>query len=184
VSVAQAQLDQAQRNVADWVPGPDPDLLSQVQARLTQAQAQLAAAQARAKVDTQTLDLQLDKLVVRSPLSGVVMTRSIEPGEVLLAGAQALAIGQTDQLTITVYITEDRYGQIKLGDHVRVSVDSFPDETFDAVVTRIADQAEFTPRNVQTDEGRRTTVFAVELTVTEPGGKLKPGMPADVTFGE
>ena len=49
-------------------------------------------------------------------------------------------------------------------------------------MARIADQAEFTPRNVQTDEGRRTTVFAVKLTVDDPAGKLKPGMPADVVF--
>jgi HlyD family secretion protein len=183
LSLAQAQLDQAERSLEDVAPGPDPDLLAQAQARLTLARAQLAAARAQAEVDAETLDLQLEKLLVRAPLSGVVLARSIEPGEVLLAGAKALSIGQTDQLTITVFIPEDRYGQIDLGDHVQVSVDSFPDETFDAVVTRIADKAEFTPRNVQTEEGRRTTVFAVELTVTDPGGMLKPGMPADVTFG-
>jgi HlyD family secretion protein len=49
-------------------------------------------------------------------------------------------------------------------------------------VSRIADKAEFTPRNVQTEEGRSTTVFAVELALSNPGGLLKPGMPADVTF--
>jgi hypothetical protein len=65
-----------------------------------------------------------------------------------------------------------------------VAVDSFPGESFAAEVVRIADQAEFTPRNVQTEEGRRTTVFAVELTVENPEGKLKPGMPADVEFGQ
>ena len=183
LSLTQAQLDQAERSLEDVAPGPDPDLLAQAQARLTLARAQLAAARAQAEVDAETLDLQLEKLLVRAPLSGVVLARSIEPGEVLLAGAKALSIGQTDQLTITVFIPEDRYGQIDLGDHVQVSVDSFPDETFDAVVARIADKAEFTPRNVQTEEGRRTTVFAVELTVTDPGGMLKPGMPADVTFG-
>jgi hypothetical protein len=63
-----------------------------------------------------------------------------------------------------------------------MSVDSFSGETFEATVIRIADQAEFTPRNVQTEEGRKTTVFAVELSVANPEGKLKPGMPADVDF--
>ena len=63
-----------------------------------------------------------------------------------------------------------------------MKVDSFPNETFTAKVTRIADQAEFTPRNVQTAEGRATTVFAVKLAVDNAGGKLKPGMPADVYF--
>jgi HlyD family secretion protein len=63
-------------------------------------------------------------------------------------------------------------------------VDSFPGQTFEAAVVHIADQAEYTPRNVQTAEGRRTTVFAVKLAVENPDGKLKPGMPADVSFGE
>jgi HlyD family secretion protein len=184
LAVAQAQFDEAERDLEDLMPGPDPDLLHQAQARLLLAQSRLAAAEAQAKVDAETHDLQLDKLLVRAPLSGVVLARSIEPGEVLVAGAPALSIGRIDQLTITVFITEDRYGQINLGDHVQVVVDSFPGKTFDAVVTRIADQAEFTPRNVQTNEGRRTTVFAVELTITDAEGMLKPGMPADVTFEE
>ena len=182
VSVAQAQLDEAQRNFEDLHPGPDPDLLDQAKARLTLAQARLAAARAQAKVDAETLDLQLGKLLVRAPLGGVVLARSIEPGEVLLAGAQALSIGQLDHLTITVFLPEDRYGQINLGDHVSISADAFPKESFDAVVTRISDRAEFTPRNVQTEEGRRTTVFAVEVTVAEAAGRLKPGMPVDVAF--
>ncbi len=182
VSLAQAQLDEAQRNFEDLHPGPDPDLLDQAKARLTLAQARLAAARAQAKVDAETLDLQLGKLLVRAPLGGVILARSIEPGEVLLAGAQALSIGQLDHLTITVFLPEDRYGQIDLGDHVSISADAFPKESFDAVVTRISDRAEFTPRNVQTEEGRRTTVFAVEVTVAEAEGKLKPGMPVDVAF--
>jgi HlyD family secretion protein len=63
-----------------------------------------------------------------------------------------------------------------------VTADSFPGEAFDAEVVRIADQAEYTPRNVQTEEERQTTVYAVELRVDDPAGKLKPGMPADVVF--
>ncbi len=88
------------------------------------------------------------------------------------------------QLTITVYIPEDRYGEVSLQQAAQVTVDSFPSETFDAVVTRIADRSEYTPRNVQTEEGRRSTVYAVELSVRNPQGKLKPGMPADVEFAQ
>jgi HlyD family secretion protein len=65
-----------------------------------------------------------------------------------------------------------------------VTVDSFPGETFTATVTYISSQAEFTPRNVQTVEGRKNTVFAVKLKLEDTSGKLKPGMPADVTFGQ
>ena len=75
-------------------------------------------------------------------------------------------------------------GQIMAGQPVVVKVDSFPAESFTAKVTRIADQAEFTPRNVQTAEGRATTVFAVKLAVENADGRLKPGMPADVFFNE
>jgi HlyD family secretion protein len=99
-------------------------------------------------------------------------------------GTSAVTIGLLDELTLTVYVPEDRYGKVSLGDEVAVTVDSFPDEAFSATVLRIADQAEYTPRNVQTAEGRRSTVFAVELSVNDPAGKLKPGMPADVTFGD
>ena len=83
-----------------------------------------------------------------------------------------------------MYVPENRYGTILLGQSARVNVDSFPGETFDARVIRIADQAEFTPRNVQTEQGRSTTVFAVDLAVSNPQGKLKPGMPADVYFNQ
>jgi HlyD family secretion protein len=182
IALAQAQVDEAQSQLEDLHLGPDPDALAVAQARLALATAQLAAAQAKAALELETLDLQLEKLLIRAPLSGVVVVRTIEPGEVLLAGAPALSIGELDDLTITVYLAEDRYGQISLGDSVRVTVDSFPDEGFEGRVLRIADRAEFTPRNVQTEEGRRTTVFAVEVAVDDPSGRLKPGMPADVEF--
>ena len=114
----------------------------------------------------------------------MILTRNIEPGEYVQPGAAALSMGNLAQLTITVYVPEDRYGQIHLGQAARVQVDSFGGLKFEAVVTTIADQAEFTPRNVQTVEGRSSTVYAIKLSVTDPQGKLKPGMPADVTFGK
>jgi HlyD family secretion protein len=83
---------------------------------------------------------------------------------------------------VTVYIPENLYGQISLGNAAVLTADSFPGESFTALVTRIANQAEFTPQNVQTTEGRQTTVYAIELAVDNTGGKLKPGMPVDVEF--
>jgi multidrug resistance efflux pump len=113
-----------------------------------------------------------------------VLSRSVEPGEVALPGAPLLTLARLDRLNITVYVPEDLYGTINLGETAQVSVDSFPGEAFTAEVVHIADQAEFTPRNVQTSEGRRSTVFAVRLAIANPDGQLKPGMPADVTFGQ
>ena len=63
-----------------------------------------------------------------------------------------------------------------------LTTNSFPDEVFEATVIRIADKAEYTPRNVQTAEDRATTVYAIELSVADPDGKLKPGMQVDVIF--
>ncbi len=137
--------------------------------------------QAQAELDW--IDVQLAKLTIHAPVSGVITVRHVEPGEVVQPGATVLTLSQLDRLRITVYLPEDRYGQVNLGQRAQVTVDSFPNEVFSALVMRIADRAEYTPRNVQTEEGRRTTVFAVELSVENPLGRLKPGMPADVTFG-
>ncbi len=143
-------------------------------------QAEKVVAQAQAALDV--MDVQKEMLTVSSSTSGAVMTRNVEPGEIIQPGMTAMTVGQLDKLTITVYIPEDRYGLINLGDYAQVEVDSFPSEIFDAVVTRIADKAEYTPRNVQTEEERRNIVFAIELSVEDTTGKLKPGMPADVVF--
>jgi len=156
------------------------DAVEQAKAGMNQAQAAVTEAEANLAV----LDLQIDRLTVNAPVDGVVLTRSVQPGEVVQAAMTIMTVAKLDTLKITVYIPEDRYGEVKLGDSASLSVDSFPGETFNATVTRIADQAEYTPRNVQTKEERQTTVYAVELSVKNPDGKLKPGMPVDVTFGQ
>ena len=149
------------------------DALKQAQAALTQAQANLAL-----------IDTQIAKLTLTAPMDGVVLTRNVETGEFIQPGSTAFVLGELSELTITVYIPEDRYGEINLGQQAQVKVDSFKDLTFSASVVQIADQAEFTPRNVQTVEGRSSTVYAIKLSVSNPEGKLKIGMPADVVFGQ
>ncbi len=182
VELALAQVDQAEINYDKVANGPDTDSLRLAQEQVETAQTGLAAARAETQAKLTAIDLQLDKLVLRAPSGGVVLARNIEPGETLTPGAVALTLGQLNGLTLTVYLPEDRYGQVRLGDTAQVTVDSFPGVTFAGTISKIADQAEFTPRNVQTEEGRRTTVFAVDLQVSDPQGQLKPGMPADVEF--
>lgn len=152
--------------------------VEQAQAALDQAKT--AIKQAQANLDL--VGTQIEKLTVRAPMDGVVLVRSIEVGEVIQSGMPALTIGRLDTLQVTVYIPETQYGQINLRQKTALSVDSFPNETFSATVTRISDKAEFTPQNVQTKEGRQTTVYAIELSVNNVDGKLKPGMPVDVAF--
>jgi HlyD family secretion protein len=157
---------------------------SEAQVEAAKAQTEAAAGQvAAAEASVNLLDTQIGRLVVAAPADGVVLARAVEPGEVALTGGTLLTLGDLGHLSVTVYLPEDRYGTVHLGDKARVTVDSYPDETFTGIVQRVADKAEFTPRNVQTPAGRRTTVFAVKLALDNPEGKLKPGMPADVVFG-
>ena len=186
LSVADERVQVAQDLLTSLQTGDQSPQVAAAAAQLEQAknaaqQTQDAVGQASANL--QLLDAQLAKLEVKAPMSGVVLTRNVEPGEYVAPGAAALTMGDLKDLTITVYVPEDRYGQIHLGQQAQVTVDSFAGQTFGAVVTTIADQAEFTPRNVQTVEGRSSTVYAIKLTVSDPQGRLKPGMPADVTFG-
>ncbi len=148
-------------------------MLKQAKSALVQVEAQLAL-----------IDTQLAKVETISPIDGVVLTKSISIGETLSPGLTAMTVAQLDELTVTVYIPEDRYGEISLGDMATLIVNSFPEESFEAIVVHIADQAEYTPRNVQTKEERQTTVFAIKLSVQNLEGMLKPGMPADLVFEE
>lgn len=199
VSLAQAQLDNAQIQYEKLAEGPDPDQLALAQARLATAEANLAAAEAdpsqeelaaaQAQIEVaqaalRAIQSHMNKLILASPIDGIVLSRLVEPGEVVAPGVPLITLGSLDDLTITVYVPESQYGAINLGQNALVTVDSFPGETFEANVVRIADQAEFTPRNVQTQEERQTTVYAIKLSVDDPEGKLKPGMPADVVFME
>jgi HlyD family secretion protein len=151
------------------------------QAQTAVEQAQKAVEQAQANIDL--IDTQFAKLTITAPMDGVVLVRSIDIGEVIQAGVPGMTIGELDTLKVTIYLPEDQYGNIRLGDQVTLKVDSFPAESFSATVTRISDKAEFTPQNVQTKEGRQTTVYAIELSIANPNEKLKPGMPVDVLFG-
>lgn len=199
LALARAQKENAEIRYASLIDGPDPDDVAMVEARLETAQANLEAALAEpsieqlnvaqaqidaAKAAIRVLESQLDKLSLVSIVDGKVLERSIEPGEVALPGTPLFTLAELDDLTITVFVPEDRYGEIMLGQDASVKVDSFPGEEFQALVVHIADQAEYTPRNVQTQEGRRTTVFAIKLNIESPEGRLKPGMPADVYFDQ
>ena len=153
-------------------------VVEQATAALEQAKTNVVTAESRLN----TLETQLKKTTVYAPMDGVILVRNVEPGEFVQPGAVTFTMANLSELTITVYVPEDQYGNISLGQEASVTVDSFPNETFDAIVTHIADQAEFTPRNVQTVEGRHSTVYAIKLKVTDTEGKLKIGMPADVVF--
>ena len=180
--VALQRLDLAYTRVVSLQTGAtSPAFINAEKAR---DQAKTAVAQAEANLAL--LDTQIAKLTITAPSDGVVLTRNVEVGEFVQPGATSFVIGQLDNLTITVYVPEDRLNEIRIGQTAILMIDSSSDErpTFQAMVISISDKAEFTPRNVQTVEGRSSTVFAIQLSVTNIDGVLKIGMPADVVFSE
>ena len=203
---AQAALEKSKEDLALLQDGPNPEDVASLEARieaikaapkqaeaavnqaevgLTQAESAAKQAEAlleQAQAALRVIEVQLDKTIIAAPDSGVVLVRNVEPGETIAPGSTVMVIGQLEDVKLTVYIPEDVYGKITLGDEVSVMTDSFPDEIFPGKVVRISDKAEFTPRNVQTEEGRRSTVYGIEIVVPNPNQKLKPGMPADVIF--
>ncbi|MGC8873298.1 MAG: HlyD family secretion protein [Chloroflexia bacterium] len=161
VRVAQAALDRVRA-------GASPADLAILRAQLHQAEAAVQMAR-----------LQVERTTIRAPASGLVLTRSIHEGELAVAGVPLLTIGDLDTVRLTLYIPENRYGLVRLGQTVRIAVDSFPGETFTGEVVYISPQAEFTPKDVQTQAERVHLVYAVRVRVPNPGHRLKPGMPAD-----
>lgn len=122
----------------------------------------------------------LEEMTVRAPTAGTVLVRTIERGEWVQPGSPLFTMVDLDQLYLKIYVREPDIGKIAHDRPARVYVDAFPQRFFPARVSKIASEAEFTPKNVETREERVKLVFAVELALGEnPGGMLKPGMPAD-----
>ena len=184
---AQAGLAAEQARLELMQAGARPEQIKAAEAQVAAAQAQAEAARgqvAAAQAALNVIDEQLARMTIRAPSDGVILSRAAEPGEVALPGGALLVLGDLGHLTVTVYLPENQYGTVKVGQPARVTVDSFPGRVFAGTVQRIADKGEYTPRNVQTPAGRRAVVFAVKVAVANPDGELKPGMPADIVFGE
>ena len=137
------------------------------------------AAVREAQANVRRLETQVAELKVFAPLDATVLTKAVEAGEVVAAGKPLVLLGDLDHPWIKVYVTETEVGKVKLGAPARILVDSFPQQPFRGTVTWIADEAEFTPKNIQTKEERVNLVYAVKITIDNAQRKLKAGMIAD-----
>ncbi|HBD13497.1 MAG TPA: hypothetical protein DCZ13_15215 [Porticoccaceae bacterium] len=136
-----------------------------------------------ARLNCEAFDMVVGYLNINSPVSATVLTRNIEVGEEIPAGATTFTLVDMDRLYLKIYVPEPRIGELTLGQSGNVYVDAFPDHAFSARVSKIAQQAEFTPKNVETKEERVKLVFAVELALADNKQRLlKPGMPADAVI--
>ena len=139
--------------------------------RIAQAAAQLAE-----------IDTQIREMKISSPGDCVLEVLSVKPGDVVPPNREVATLLLPEHLWVRVYVPEPWLGYIKLGEKVRVKVDSEPGKQFEGAVEQIARQAEFTPRNVQTVGERIKQVFGIKVRLDNRQGNLRAGMAADITF--
>lgn len=197
VQAAQAQRDaaRAQRDAVQIQVGAAAAGLEQARAALAVAEAnrqtvaireqdavasraQLAQAQAA----LQQAEILSGYTILTAPLSGVVVAKHVEVGDLVGVGAPVVTVADLSQPYLRVFISETDLGRVTLGQSVEVRVDAFPGRVFRGTVDEISSTAEYTPRNVQTKEERVKLVFGVKVALPNPDGVLKPGLPADATI--
>jgi HlyD family secretion protein len=146
---------------------------------------QIEAARWQVKQAEAALELakvRLEKTRIYAPVSGTVIVKDSEEGEVVSPGAPIVTIADLDDMWVKIYIDEADIGKLKLGQHAKARVDSFPGKDFSGSVKFVSSEAEFTPKNIQTREDRVKLVFAVKVSVDNQNGLLKPGMYADIAI--
>jgi HlyD family secretion protein len=125
------------------------------------------------------LERQVQKARITAPAGGTILVKGTEPGEVVAVGESLAVMADLSRLELKIFVPEHDLAKIKLGAPARVLTDAFPDHYAAAVVTRVDETAQFTPRDIHMPDERVQTVFGVTLAIDNPRGELKPGMPAD-----
>ena len=136
-----------------------------------------------ARSSLQEVQSMIDEMSVKSPISGTVVTRFQDQGEMVSPGSPVLELVNLDRLYLKVYVQEQDIGKIKLGLPAMVYTDAFPNQPFPAKIGYISSQAEFTPKEIQTATERVSLMYAVELYFeSNPNHELNPGMQADAVI--
>ncbi len=133
-----------------------------------------------AKANLNLINASIQNAVITSPVNGVVLDKNLEIGEMAFPGSAILTLADIQRPWIKIYVDEKILGLIQLGQKALIKVDSFPNTNFQGKVISIANQAEFTPKTIQTKDERVKLMFAIKISIENPDMKLKPGMPADV----
>lgn len=165
---ARSRVAEARKRCELVQKGPRAEDLLQLKARAE------SAAQAAALAQT-----QLGFATLVSPVEGMVLSRNIEPGEFVSPGTPVLTVADLRKVHLRAYIDETDLGRIKQGQRVEVRTDTWPGKIYEGRVVFLSDQAEFTPKTVQTKKERTRLVYRVKVEVPNPSLELKPGMPAD-----
>ena len=196
---ATAQLQQVQQTLALVKEGPRKEQIEQARAAAGRARAALKGTEAaridlkrreqelatrraeiaRGQAQLGIAESQLSDTVAISPVAGVVLVKSAEVGEVVAPGAAVLTVGDLDRPWLRAYVNETDLGRVKLGQKVRITTDTFPGRVYEGTVSFISSEAEFTPKQIQTQEERVKLVYRIKVDVANPKHELKANMPAD-----
>jgi len=165
-----AAVREAEQRLKLLKAGPRPDAVRQAKALVEASAAGLSLAETR-----------LAQAVLTTPLAGLVLAKHAESGEMLSAGAPVVTVARMDEVWLRGYIPEADVGRVAIGQRARVTADAWPGRVLEGRVSFISSEAEFTPKNVQTEKERVKLVYRIKITLPNPKGELKPGMPADAT---
>lgn len=196
---ASAQLQNAEQRLALILEGPRKTDIESARASVARAEAAIKLTAAtrldierkredlkariadlsRSKAAVSVIDSQLDDTVLQSPVDGVVLTKSADPGEVLAAGTPVVTLGEIDKPWLRAYVPQTQLGRVQLGMPVAIKSDSYPDKTYQGKITYIASEAEFTPKQIQTPEERVKLVYRIKIEVENPNRELKLNMPVE-----
>jgi HlyD family secretion protein len=202
LSNAQSQRDRAREDLKLLREGSRREEIEAAEAQLRQAQALLAQASAnRLQVEIKEKDLatalahlqelqaalnlaqiNLDYGALKAPIAGWILLKNIEAGEVVNVGTPVFTMGDIEDVWMNVYVGTEAVGRLRLGDPVEVKVDAYRDQGFPGKIVFISQEAEFTPKNIQTRDERTKLVYRVKVSIRNKEQKLKPGMPADAVL--
>ena len=197
--VSAAALKQSRERLALVEEGPRKEDIEGARAQVQRAEAALRTAQAghldikrlqqdlaarqaeieAARAELAVIQTQLDDTVAATPVAGVVLVKAAEPGEILAAGTTVVTIADIEHPWLRGYVNEAYQGRVNIGSAVEVTTDSFPGKTYEGKLTFLAADAEFTPKQIQTQEERVKLVYRVKIEIPNPAHELKRNMPAD-----
>jgi HlyD family secretion protein len=166
--IAKSALDRAREIYQLVKEGPRKEDIEDARAQVEQARAQLKLS-----------ETQLSYTVLHAPISGVVLVKSGEAGEVVNPGTSILTLADIVNVWLKAYIPETELSRIKWGQEVMVTTDLRPPKEYKGKISFISSQSEFTPKQIQTEKERVTLVYRIKVDIPNPTQELKPGMPAD-----
>ena len=199
---AVALMKSAEEYLALVREGPRKEMIEAARAQVARSQAALRLAEAGnldvkrqrqelesrradlegARAELASIETQLKDMVVTSPIDGVVLVKSVEPGEIISAGTSVVTVGDIEHPWLRAYVGETDLGKVKLGMLVKVTTDSYQGKIYWGKVSFISSDAEFTPKQIQTSEERVKQVYRIKIDIPNTDRELKSNMPADAVL--